>query len=224
MASGGKSTAMFIKTHDAAFVGKQLLSVWTTDEMDAFLDLAPNYLRYATECAANERPSLLAKIAGVYTIKIEDASGRRPKQHLSLLLLENAFADADSCKESVDAGAYAVAAAVSGPSRARAGQQPPQPNEHVPSRKEEDVGTALSAGRPRRRILRFDLKGIRDRRVKHASFADDPTAHVWHDSEWRESEFFSIYSLTDRCAKGELLIDPTFHLKRLHAQRLGPRT
>lgn len=134
-AGGGKSSAAFFRSEDDKLVAKQLQAVWTMDETETFLDFAPSYLQYASACATNGQDSLLARILGVYSVKIKDAKGRTPRRAMNLMVLENVFARTDL------------------------------------------EGHAL---------LRFDLKGIRERRVKQASFGSDPETHVWHDAEWIE--------------------------------------
>lgn len=157
---GGKSSSAFFLTHDQRYVAKQLLTVWTVDETDAFLDFAPHYVRYAMQCVQEGRGTLLVRILGVYRIKIINPAARTPKRAMNFLILDNVFAT-------------------------------PSP----------EVGLPPPSGRPTRsssptpqpptsyggeRLLRFDLKGIRDRRVKHAQYHEDPAAHVWHDAEWIE--------------------------------------
>ncbi|SJX66543.1 related to phosphatidylinositol 3-phosphate 5-kinase [Sporisorium reilianum f. sp. reilianum] len=112
VATGGKSKSAFFKTADEKFIAKQLLTVWSVDEKEAFLEFAPAYIRYMMNSAVNDCPTLLVKIAGVYSIKIKDIKTGETKLKMSVMLLENLWAG--------DGG----------------------------------------------RSVRFDLKGIRDRRVK----------------------------------------------------------
>lgn len=112
VATGGKSKSAFFKTADERFIAKQLLTVWSVDEKEAFLEFAPAYIRYMMNSAVNDCPTLLVKIAGVYSIKIKDIKSGETKLKMSVMLLENLWAG--------DGG----------------------------------------------KSVRFDLKGIRDRRVK----------------------------------------------------------
>ncbi|EST06835.2 Phosphatidylinositol-4-phosphate 5-kinase, core [Kalmanozyma brasiliensis GHG001] len=112
VATGGKSKSAFFKTADERFIAKQLLTVWSVDEKEAFLEFAPAYIRYMMNSAVNDCPTLLVKIAGVYSIKIKDVKSGEMKLKMNVMLLENLWAG--------------------------------------------DGGNSV----------RFDLKGIRDRRVK----------------------------------------------------------
>lgn len=133
-AAGGKSKSGFFMTLDENWIAKQLLTVWSVDEKEAFLEFAPAYLRYMMNSVQNECPTLLVKIAGVYSIKIKDVKTGETKLKMSVQVLENVFAGDD-------------------------GQS-----------------------------IRFDLKGIRDRRVKAGSQAtDEDRAAVWWDGEWIDS-------------------------------------
>ncbi|PWN34074.1 uncharacterized protein FA14DRAFT_161618 [Meira miltonrushii] len=149
---GGKSKSGFYLTGDGKWIAKQLLNVWTVDEKEAFLEFAPAYLRYMMNSAVNDCPTLLVKIAGVYSLKIKDIKTGEVKLKLSVQVLENVFAG--------DGG----------------------------------------------RSIRFDLKGIRDRRAqqkvqnsesapqqqegkpqvasKEVDEEDVSNASVWWDGEW----------------------------------------
>ncbi|MCO5566013.1 hypothetical protein L7F22_019688 [Adiantum nelumboides] len=154
---GGKSKSGFYLTGDGKWIAKQLLNVWTVDEKEAFLEFAPAYLRYMMNSAVNDCPTLLVKIAGVYSLKIKDVKTGEVKLKLSVQVLENVFAG--------DGG----------------------------------------------RSIRFDLKGIRDRRahqkVQNSEAASSAlqqegkppvpskqvdeeginNASVWWDGEWIDS-------------------------------------
>lgn len=139
-ASGGKSKSAFFKTQDERFIAKQLLTVWSVDEKEAFLEFAPAYIKYMMNSVVNDCPTLLVKIAGVYSIKIKDTRSGETKLKMNVMLLENLFTG--------------------------------------------DEGKSV----------RFDLKGIKDRKVKTTFSMEDGTA-VWWDGEWIESEL--------RCKKVE---------------------
>lgn len=89
---GGKSKSGFYLTGDGKWIAKQLLNVWTVDEKEAFLEFAPAYLRYMMNSAVNDCPTLLVKIAGVYSLKIKDVKSGEVKLKLSVQVLENVFA------------------------------------------------------------------------------------------------------------------------------------
>lgn len=132
-ANGGKSKSAFFKTKDEKFIAKQLLTVWSVDEKEAFLEFAPAYIKYMLHSVEHDCPTLLVKIAGVYSIKIKDTKTGETKLKMNVMLLENLFAG--------------------------------------------DEG----------KCVRFDLKGIKDRKVKTSFSMEDGTA-VWWDGEWIESE------------------------------------
>ncbi|ETS59792.1 hypothetical protein PaG_06319 [Moesziomyces aphidis] len=91
-ATGGKSKSAFFKTADERFIAKQLLTVWSVDEKEAFLEFAPAYIRYMMNSAVNACPTLLVKIAGVYSIKIKDTKSGETKLKMNVMLLENLWA------------------------------------------------------------------------------------------------------------------------------------
>ncbi|GAC95117.1 hypothetical protein PHSY_002692 [Pseudozyma hubeiensis SY62] len=92
VASGGKSKSAFFKTADERFIAKQLLTVWSVDEKEAFLEFAPAYIRYMMNSAVNDCPTLLVKIAGVYSIKIKDIKAGETKLKMTVMVLENLWA------------------------------------------------------------------------------------------------------------------------------------
>lgn len=92
-ASGGKSRSTFFKTSDEKWIGKQLLTVWSVDEKDALLEFAPAYIRYMLNSHINDCPSLLVKIAGFYSLKIKDTKTGESRLKMSLMVIENLFAD-----------------------------------------------------------------------------------------------------------------------------------
>ncbi|UZJ55341.1 hypothetical protein CBS101457_004661 [Exobasidium rhododendri] len=89
---GGKSKSGFYLTLDGKWIAKQLLNVWSVDEKEAFLEFAPAYLRYMMNSAVNDCPTLLVKIAGVYTLKIKNVKTGEVKLKMSVQVLENVFA------------------------------------------------------------------------------------------------------------------------------------
>lgn len=95
VATGGKSRSTFFKTMDEKWIGKQLLTVWNVDEKDALLEFTPAYIRYMMNSHTNDCPSLLVKIAGFYSLKIKDMRTGEVRMKMSVMLLENVFADED---------------------------------------------------------------------------------------------------------------------------------
>ncbi|KAM3955868.1 LOW QUALITY PROTEIN: 1-phosphatidylinositol 3-phosphate 5-kinase fab1 [Aphomia sociella] len=63
-ARGGKSGSTFCKTEDDRYVLKEM----TKPEWQQFLEFAPHYFNYVTNCHQNKLPSLLARILGVYSV------------------------------------------------------------------------------------------------------------------------------------------------------------
>lgn len=135
VATGGKSRSTFFKTMDEKWIGKQLLTIWNVDEKDALLEFTPAYVRYMINSHMNDCPSLLVKIAGFYSLKIKDVKTGEVKMKMSLMILENVFADGDE------------------------------------------------------KSVKFDLKGIKERRVTRATPTDGVSAapSVLWDAEWIES-------------------------------------
>jgi hypothetical protein len=88
---GGKSKSGFYLSGDDKWIAKQLLNIWTVDEKEAFLEFAPAYLQYMTNSVVNDCPTLLVKIAGVYSLKIKDVKTHEVKLKLSVQVLENVF-------------------------------------------------------------------------------------------------------------------------------------
>ncbi|GAA5894532.1 hypothetical protein JCM8208_006266 [Rhodotorula glutinis] len=85
--SGGKSGAAFLMTHDERFILKELSARLGYSELDALLDFAPKLLDYLMN---PERPSLLAKIFGIYTVKIVDSKTNK-RVKVDLILMEHLF-------------------------------------------------------------------------------------------------------------------------------------
>ncbi|KAI5475980.1 hypothetical protein MNV49_000539 [Pseudohyphozyma bogoriensis] len=84
---GGKSKAGFWITSDRRFLLKQLTSKWGVSEKDAFLSFAPELLTYLSN---PERPSLLAKIYGFYTIKLKNLKTNKVTK-LDVVVMEHLF-------------------------------------------------------------------------------------------------------------------------------------
>ena len=84
--TGGKSGAYFAKTRDDRLVVKAL----SRPELGSLLEFAPAYAAYAASAAAEDRPVLLAKLVGVFTVSVVVAGKRDVK--LDCVIMENVFA------------------------------------------------------------------------------------------------------------------------------------
>ncbi|XP_055351682.1 1-phosphatidylinositol 3-phosphate 5-kinase-like isoform X2 [Paramacrobiotus metropolitanus] len=85
-ASGGKSGSTFSKTADGRFVLKQMSRL----EVQSFMDFAPHYFAYMKQAVKEKRPTVLAKVVGVYRIGFRNSqTGAVAKQ--DLLIMENLF-------------------------------------------------------------------------------------------------------------------------------------
>ncbi|KAJ3108681.1 hypothetical protein HDU96_007454 [Phlyctochytrium bullatum] len=89
-ATGGKSRAVFFKTHDDQLVVKQLASNWTLVEKDALLKFAPLYFDYMSN--SDKNPTVLAKIFGFYTIKQKNMVTGVTSE-LDILVMDHLFAN-----------------------------------------------------------------------------------------------------------------------------------
>ncbi|KAL8277105.1 hypothetical protein RQP46_010533 [Phenoliferia psychrophenolica] len=86
--SGGKSKSAFWMTGDRRFMLKELVNAWgVVSEKDAFLTFAPELLKHLM---ATERPSLLAKIFGFYTVKTKNLKTGETRR-LDLIVMEHLF-------------------------------------------------------------------------------------------------------------------------------------
>jgi len=86
LARGGKSGSSFCKTQDDRFILKQM----SRYEVQSFSEFAPHYFDYVTSAHANNKPTTLAKIVGVYKIGYQNSkTGAAMKQ--DLLVMENLF-------------------------------------------------------------------------------------------------------------------------------------
>ncbi|GAA6051243.1 hypothetical protein JCM3770_005888 [Rhodotorula araucariae] len=85
--SGGKSGAIFLMTGDQRFMLKELVNKLGYSELDSLLTFAPKLLAYLM---SPERPSLLAKIFGIYTVKMADSKTGKKKK-VDLILMEHLF-------------------------------------------------------------------------------------------------------------------------------------
>ena len=63
---GGKSNSFFAKTRDDRFIVKQLSAA----ERKSFQELAPNFFGYLGRAMRRGQPTCLAKIMGVFTVRL----------------------------------------------------------------------------------------------------------------------------------------------------------
>ncbi|GAA5855603.1 hypothetical protein JCM8547_001612 [Rhodosporidiobolus lusitaniae] len=85
--SGGKSAATFLMTGDKRFMLKELVTKFGASEREVLLNVAPSLLAYLMH---PERPSLMAKIFGIFTVKTDENGVKRK---VDLVVMENLFFD-----------------------------------------------------------------------------------------------------------------------------------
>lgn len=88
-ADGGKSKSNFWKTADDRFIIKTLVDAWNTADLQVLIDLGANYFRYMDSTAS--RPTMLAKLAGFYTVEIRNLETGAVQSKADLLVMENLF-------------------------------------------------------------------------------------------------------------------------------------
>ncbi|XP_022098381.1 1-phosphatidylinositol 3-phosphate 5-kinase-like isoform X2 [Acanthaster planci] len=86
LAQGGKSRSKFLKTKDDRFVLKQISRL----EFQSFKEFAPHYFKYIQQAHAEQRPTTLAKILGVYKVGYHNPVTNTAQKHV-LLIMENLF-------------------------------------------------------------------------------------------------------------------------------------
>lgn len=86
IARGGKSGSTFCKTTDDRFILKQMSKL----EVQSFSDLAPSYFQYINKACLEQKPTLLAKIVGVYRIGYKNTATNSAVK-MDLLVMENLF-------------------------------------------------------------------------------------------------------------------------------------
>ncbi|GAA5983838.1 hypothetical protein JCM5350_007568 [Sporobolomyces pararoseus] len=84
---GGKSSAAFLMTGNSRFMLKELVTKFGYSELDSLLSFAPRLLDYQMQA---DRPSLLSKIFGIYSIKIQDLK-TGDKRKLDMIVMDNLF-------------------------------------------------------------------------------------------------------------------------------------
>ncbi|KDR71610.1 hypothetical protein GALMADRAFT_253980 [Galerina marginata CBS 339.88] len=90
-AEGGKSKSNFWKTSDDRFIIKTLVDAWNVADLQVLVELAPSYFRYMDTTA--NRPTVLAKLIGFYTIEIRNLETGAVQSKADLLVMENLFFD-----------------------------------------------------------------------------------------------------------------------------------
>lgn len=87
-AKGGKSNSQFRKTLDNRFVIKEM----SRQEVQSFLEFAPDYIQYVSDSMQNKKPTALAKILGAFRIclmKNTTISSKAVK--IDVIVMENLF-------------------------------------------------------------------------------------------------------------------------------------
>ncbi|CAG8678914.1 4824_t:CDS:10 [Cetraspora pellucida] len=87
--SGGKSASTFFKTQDDRLVIKQMVKSWKISERDALIQFSPKYFEYMNK--STNKPSILAKIFGFYSIKIKDIKKNNIIMKMDVLVMEQLF-------------------------------------------------------------------------------------------------------------------------------------
>ncbi|KAI0738229.1 hypothetical protein C8Q80DRAFT_1292532 [Daedaleopsis nitida] len=90
-AEGGKSRSNFWRTTDNRFIIKTLVNAWNVADLQVLIDLGPSYFKYM-EATAN-RPTVLAKLLGFYTVEIRNLESGATQAKADLLVMENLFYD-----------------------------------------------------------------------------------------------------------------------------------
>ncbi|GAA5986475.1 hypothetical protein JCM10908_003767 [Rhodotorula pacifica] len=81
-AAGGKSKVDFMKTLDDRFIVKQL----SRPEMEVFARFAPAYFQYMADALFHSKPTVLAKVFGIYRISLG-----KHYRNVDFLVMENLF-------------------------------------------------------------------------------------------------------------------------------------
>ncbi|KAJ7597066.1 hypothetical protein C8J56DRAFT_919078 [Mycena floridula] len=88
-AEGGKSKSNFWKTADDRFIIKTLVNAWNVADLQVLIDMAPSYFKYM-DATAN-KPTVLAKLIGFYTVEIRNLETGAVQSKSDLLVMENLF-------------------------------------------------------------------------------------------------------------------------------------
>ncbi|TDL16768.1 SAICAR synthase-like protein [Rickenella mellea] len=90
-AEGGKSKSNFWKTSDDRFIIKTLVNAWNVADLQVLIEMGPSYFKYLDSTA--NRPSVLAKLLGFYTVEIKNLETGNVQAKADLLVMENLFYD-----------------------------------------------------------------------------------------------------------------------------------
>ncbi|XP_035827768.1 1-phosphatidylinositol 3-phosphate 5-kinase [Aplysia californica] len=85
-AKGGKSGSSFSKTVDDRFILKQMSNM----EVESFEKFGPQYFQYIKNCLADQQPTALAKILGVFRIGFRNSQTNHALRQ-DVLVMENLF-------------------------------------------------------------------------------------------------------------------------------------
>ncbi|KAF9029974.1 hypothetical protein BDZ89DRAFT_1101417 [Hymenopellis radicata] len=93
-ANGGKSGSAFLKTRDDRFIAKEM----SRPELQTMETFAPAYFDYMSSAVSADRPTLLAKVFGIYKLTFrktdhESGHGKAKSTQMNLLVMENLFYD-----------------------------------------------------------------------------------------------------------------------------------
>lgn len=86
---GGKSGSTFLKTLDDRFIIKELSKI----ELEAFVQLAPNYFEYFAQALFHNLPTVLVKFFGFYQIQVKNSLSSGRSYTIDILVTENMFYD-----------------------------------------------------------------------------------------------------------------------------------
>lgn len=87
-AKGGKSNSQFRKTSDNRFILKEM----SKQEVQSFVDFAPQYVEYVIDSVQNKKASTLAKIYGAYRICLMKSTTIASKAvKIDVIVMENLF-------------------------------------------------------------------------------------------------------------------------------------
>ncbi|KAI0701295.1 hypothetical protein BC835DRAFT_236879 [Cytidiella melzeri] len=89
VAEGGKSRSNFWKTSDDQFIIKTLVNAWNVADLHVLIELGPTYFRHM-DATAN-KPTVLAKLLGFYTVEIRNLETGSTQAKADLLVMENLF-------------------------------------------------------------------------------------------------------------------------------------
>ncbi|KIO33368.1 hypothetical protein M407DRAFT_17916 [Tulasnella calospora MUT 4182] len=92
-ANGGRPGPVLLKTRDNRFIAREL----SGSELDATLRFVPRYFQYMSNAISTKRPTLLAKIFGLYQIAFKNSALAKDVL-MTLLVMENLCYDRPGCQ------------------------------------------------------------------------------------------------------------------------------